>query len=100
MPVRCFLIIEETIQEYKDLRKPVYIASLDAKSAVDLVSRESLLRKLFHAGVDGVTWSFIHSLNTGAEFAVKLGGKYSDVFKVKRGRGGYVKMTFCMETSC
>ena len=84
-PMNCSLIVEETIREYKDLRKPVYIAFLDAKSAFDVVSYESLLRKLFHAGVEGVTWSLIHSLHAGAESAVKWGGKYSEVFKVDQG---------------
>ena len=54
-PMNCSLIVEETIREYKDLRKPVYIAFLDAKSAFDVVSHDSLLRKLFHAGVEGVS---------------------------------------------
>ena len=37
------LIVEETISEYKDLRRPIYIAFLDAKSAFDVVSHDSLL---------------------------------------------------------
>ena len=84
-PMNCSLIVEETIREYKDLRKPVYIAFLDAKSAFDVVSHVSLLRKLFHAGVEGVSWSLIHSLHAEAESTVKWNGAYSEVFKVDQG---------------
>ena len=73
-PMNCFLIVEETIREYKDLRKPVYIAFLDAKSAFDVVSHDSPLRKLFHAGVEGVSWSLVHSLHAEAESVVKWNG--------------------------
>ena len=64
---------------------PIYIAFLDAKSAFDVVSHDSLLRKLFHAGVKGVSWSLIHSLHAEAESVVKWNGAYSDVFKVDQG---------------
>ena len=84
-PMNCSLILEETIREYKDLWKPLYVAFLDAKSAFDVVSHESLLRKLFHAGVDGVTWSLIHSLHQDAESAVKWNGVCSEAFKITQG---------------
>ena len=84
-PMNCSLIVEETIREYKDLLKPVYITLLDAKSAFDVVSHESLLRKLFHAGVEGVSLSLIHSLHAEAESTVKWNGAYSEVFKVDQG---------------
>ena len=45
--MNCSLILEETIWEYKDLWKPLYIAFLDANSAFDVVSHETLLRKHF-----------------------------------------------------
>ena len=48
-----------------------YIAFFDAKSAFDVVSHNSLLRKLFHAGVEGVSWPLNHSLHTEAESMVK-----------------------------
>ena len=48
-------------------------------------SHDSLLRKLFHVGVKGVSWSLIHSLHAEAEFVVKWNGAYSEVFKVNQG---------------
>ena len=58
-PVNCSLILEEVIREAKDLRKPLYIAFLDVKAAFDVVSHASLLRKLFHIGIEGPEWSLI-----------------------------------------
>ncbi|MCG7868271.1 MAG: reverse transcriptase family protein, partial [Candidatus Thiodiazotropha taylori] len=62
-PMNCSLILEEVIRETKDLRKPLYIAFLDVKAAFDVVSHASLLRKLFHIGIDGQEWSLIHSMH-------------------------------------
>ena len=73
--MNCSLIVEETIREYKDLCKPVYIAFLDAKSAFDVVSHESLLRK-FNAGMEGVSWPLIHSLHAETESVAKWNGAY------------------------
>ena len=84
-PMNCSLILEETIREHKDLRKPLYLAFLDAKAAFDVVSHASLLRKLFHAGIEGVTWSLIHSLHQEAESVVKWEGVCSEAFRISQG---------------
>jgi hypothetical protein len=52
-PMHCSLLLQEAILDARDKRKPVYIAYLDAKSAYDVVSHPSLLRKLFSSGVEG-----------------------------------------------
>ena len=67
----CSLILEEVIRESEDRRQPLYIAFIDVKAAFDVVSHDSLLRKLFHIGVDSKEWSLIHSLHGGAESVVK-----------------------------
>ena len=79
------LILEEVIREHKDKRLPLYIAFLDAKSAFDVVCHNSLMRKLFHIGVDGVDWSLIHSLHEGAESVVKWERAVSEKFQVWQG---------------
>ena len=63
--MNCSLILEEVIGE-SDQKEPLYIAFLDVKAAFDVVSHASLLRKLFHIGVEGTEWSLINSLHTGA----------------------------------
>ena len=62
-----------------------FVAFLDAKSAFDVVSHTSLLRKLFHLGIGGAEWSLVHSLHEGAESVVKWEGSISDVFHVQQG---------------
>ena len=84
-PMNCSLILEEVIRESKDLKQPLYIAFLDVKAAFDVVSHESLLRKLFHIGVEGKEWSLIHSLHKGAESVVKWEGSTTSGFKVSQG---------------
>ena len=60
-----------TIRENKDLNLPTYIAFLDAKSAFDVVSHSSLLRKLFHFGIEGPCLNIIESLHSKAETTIK-----------------------------
>lgn len=84
-PMNCSLILEEVIREYKDQQKPLYVAFLDVKAAFDVVSHDSLLRKLFHVGVEGTNWTLIHSLHHGAESVIKWKGTYSETFEVHQG---------------
>ena len=84
-PMNCSLILEEVIRESKDRKQPLFMAFLDVKAAFDVVSHESLLRKLFHIGVEGQEWSLIHSLHKGAESVVKWEGSTSSSFKVQQG---------------
>ena len=84
-PMNCSLLLEEIVRESKDQKQPLYMAFLDVKAAFDVVSHESLLRKLFHIGVDGQEWTLIHSLHKGAESVVKWEGSTTDSFKVLQG---------------
>ena len=77
--------MEEAIREYKDLRKPLYVAFLDVKSAFDVVSHESLMRKLFHTGIEGAEWMLIRSLHQTAESVIKWDGHYSEAFEIRQG---------------
>ena len=61
------------------------LAFLDAKSAFDVVSHESLMRKLFKIGVEGNMWTFINSLHKDAKSAVKWQGEISVQFRVEQG---------------
>ena len=91
-PMNCSLIMEEVVRDRKDRGRPVYAAFLDVKSAFDVVPHDSLLRRLYHTGAEGRTWSLIHSLHSEAVSVVKWQGNYSQPFKVKQGvrqGGGY-----------
>ena len=52
-------------------------------STFDVVSHDSLLRRLFHAGVEGVSWSWslVHSLHAVTESMVEWNGAYSVVLR-------------------
>jgi hypothetical protein len=45
-PLLCELLVEEFERENKDLKRPTYIAMLDAKSAFDVVVHANLIRRL------------------------------------------------------
>ena len=93
--MNCILIMEEVIRDRKDSGPPVFAAFLDVKSAFDVVPHDSLLRRLFHASVDGPIWSLIHSLHSGAESVVKWQGNCGKPFKVRQGvRQGGILSTY------
>ena len=60
-PMNTSLILGEYIRDRQDSQMPAYIAFLDAKSAFDVVSHQSLMRKLFHIGIEGNLWTLISS---------------------------------------
>ena len=77
-PMNTALILEEYIRDRQDLQMSAYIAFLDAKSAFDVVSHQSLMRKLFHVGIEGHLWALIGSLHQDAKSAVKWQGQISE----------------------
>ena len=54
------------------------------KAAFDVVSHVSLLRKLFHIGIEGPEWSLIHSMHVGAESVVKWEGATCDILQIQQ----------------
>lgn len=63
------------IRNNNDSKIPTSIAFFDAKSAFDMVSHASLMRKVFHLGIDGVNCNLINSLHNGAPTVVKWDGR-------------------------
>ena len=84
-PMNCALILEEYIRENKDQKKDSFIAFLDAKAAFDVVNHASLMRKLFHIGDEGVTWSLINSLHREAQTVIRWCGQMSKPFLIEQG---------------
>ena len=72
------------------------MAFLDAKAAFDVVSHDSMLRKLFSIGIEGKNWSLIQSLYQDAVSSVKWNGLLSDQFKIGQGvrQGGILSADF------
>ena len=84
-PMNTALILEEYIRDRRDIQAPAYLAFLDAKSAFDVVSHKSLMRKLFNIGLEGNMWTIINSLHQDARSAVKWQGEISKQFRVEQG---------------
>ena len=55
------LLVTELIDNAKDEHRELYLASLDARKAFDMVYHNSLLGKLYLAGIDPVMWRLIDS---------------------------------------
>ena len=60
--VSAALIVSETQNEAKELGEPLKLVTLDACKAFDVVWQESLLRKLFNAGIQGSLWVCLKNL--------------------------------------
>ena len=69
-----------------------YIAFLDAKSAFDVVLHDNLMRKLYHIGVDDVSWSTLNRLHEKSTTAVKWRGQMTSAYTNYQGvrQGGLI----------
>ena len=83
--VNAALIITETQNEVVDLREDLYLVALDAAKAFDVVWQDSLMRKIYNAGVDGSLWLTTANLYRDAETSVKWSSHVSEPFKVQQG---------------
>ena len=83
------------IDTNKANRQILYIAFLDAKAAFDVVSHQSLMRKLFNIGVEGNLWTLVNSLHQDAKSAVKWQGDISK--HLRHDIWGYISKKFQVE---
>ncbi len=84
-PSMASLIITEAVAEAKGSKQQLYIASLDARKAFDVVSQPLLLSKLFHSQLDKTLWSLIDNMYTGSEECVRWRGIDSHSYPVQQG---------------
>ena len=84
-PTMATLIITETIAEARSLRKPLYIATLDARKAFDVVSHTKLKNKLFHSQLSKPLWRIIDDLYVNPQECIKWEGIYGKLFPVSQG---------------
>jgi hypothetical protein len=89
---------QEAINSAKHHEQVLYIAFLDAKTAFDVVSHNSLARKLYLDGAKGDLWRLLLSLHEQATTRVKWGSIQSELeaFTVKQGvmQGGILSTVF------
>ena len=84
-PLNCAIIVDEVIRESKDSGKPIYMAMLDAKSAFDVVVKDSLMRKTFLSGVEPAAWSLIDELHFNTKCVIKWMNQKSSEFDIYQG---------------
>ena len=85
------LILTEAIAESIDVRKPLYTTFIDCNKAFDVVWHDSMLIKLYNAGIHGYKWKFLNEWYKGLESFVKWEGELLEPFKKRQGvrQGGY-----------
>ena len=84
-PINSSFILEESRREALDLEQRFIIILLDAKSAFDVVVHQSMMRRLYHLGLQDKHWTLINSLHSNASSAVKFNGLVSDTFEIQQG---------------
>jgi hypothetical protein len=56
------LMITEVISEAQENKLPLYVASLDAKKAFDVVNQKLLMKKIKGIGISNSLWQIIDSM--------------------------------------
>lgn len=85
-PLLCELLVEEFERENKDLKRPTYIAMLDAKSAFDVVVHANLIRRLHQYEFSKQSILLINSLYENAVSHIKWKNQMSEQnFKIEQG---------------
>ena len=85
-PLLCELLVEEFERENKDLKRPTYIAMLDAKSAFAVVVHANLIRRLHQYELSEQSILLINSLYANAVSHIKWKNLMSEQnFKIEQG---------------
>lgn len=86
------ILITEASVEAQDLKKPLYVCTLDARKAFDTVSHESLLRKIYLSNLDKSLISLIDCMYQNMFSKVNWKGKLGESFSVLQGtrQGGII----------
>ena len=84
-PLYAALILTEAIAEAQDIKHPLYAAFLDASKAFDVVWHNSMLRKLYEAGLHGVDWILMKEWYSNMTSQVKWEGELSKPFEEQQG---------------
>lgn len=78
-------VLTEAIAESIDCKRPLYTAFIDASKAFDVVWHDSMMVKLYDAGLRGRNWRFLNNWYKGLESVVKWEGDFSSSFQELQG---------------
>jgi len=98
-PSMATLCLTEAAAQAKDEAQPLYVATLDAQKAFDVVDHDLLKLKLHHTGVRGPQWLIIDNLYSNCSETVRWRGSYSRPYKVTQGvrQGGVLSTSLYKE---
>ncbi len=84
-PTLASLCLAEAIAEARDTKGDLFVATLDASKAFDVVNHNILKEKLYHEGIDAALWSAVDDIYTGCNEVVRWKGSYSKSYQVNQG---------------
>ena len=83
--VHAAFILNECINESREMKTPLYAASLDAQKAFDVLRHESLLDKLHDKGLTNIWWKLKDSSYRNLTTRVIWDARLSNPIKMKQG---------------
>ena len=99
-PVMSALIVSEARAEAKtDSSAPLFLMTLDAQKAFDVVNHVILLDNLYETGIHPALWTIVKDLYMGLSSKVKWLGNLSESFNIQQGvRQGAIISPFLYKT--
>lgn len=95
-PTMASLLLSEAVLDSKLCNRPLYIATLDAQKAFDVVSHPVLMVKLYEQGINSHLWQLIRSMYSGLTARVQWSGEISSSVNICQGvrQGGILSTHF------
>ena len=84
-PTMATLLLTESIAESRINHLPLFIASLDARKAFDVVNHSKLKTKVFFSSLRRPLWSIIDDLYTDCKECIRWGGTDGEEYSVLQG---------------
>ena len=84
-PSMASLLITEAIAEARDCKLPLYVASLDARKAFDVVNQQLLKKKLNNLGLSNGLWQIVDSMYLDSQEVIRWEGNFSRPYIVQQG---------------
>ena len=84
-PIMATLILTEALAEATLNKQNLFVCTLDARKAFDVVSHATLKHKLYHTDIRRASWSVIDALYTNSKECIKWRGGYSRCYNVNQG---------------
>ena len=95
-PTMAALLLSEADNDARTQKKPLYLATLDAKKAFDVVDHTILLNNIYEQGINKKLWMIIKDLYSGLSAKIKWKNQMEDSFQILQGvrQGGILSTHF------